>query len=372
MFNLILYRLRTVRRLVAVGLLVLTGTVLAAEAGTNAARHNFSNDFVLKLQLEESNTNGFPGRKIIPGFGSREPNDPALLGYAAPSAAGIGNARILYRLFTTVRFNNSPVQNSIYTADVDELRQLLGQGWRFGGVFGNIIAEDDRREFTDLLFRLRSRETFRRANGTFVPAYTYISGASVSVRDNFLSANPEWEADATVGRVSPLNFQEELRTRGVGREVINLAAQGFQVYDCRQPNAPFIGPLADLQNQSGGLFGSHFNRPALDFRGSVSGQVNIDLGGLEPDAFPGGPWWLLLDADRSAVRGQVAVRAPSLAADSIGRLLLDIVETRGNGFQGARFIVRDNLNGGLRPIVCPAQDIFYSAYAAVYRFRVAQ
>lgn len=365
-------RWRTIRRLVAFGLIVLSGASLAAEAKTNSARHNFSNDFVVKLQLEEGSANGFPGRKIIAGYVNRDPDETDLLGYAAPSAAGVGNARLLYRLFTTVRFNNSPVQNFIYTANVDELRQLLGQGWRFGGVFGNIIAEDDRREFTDLLFRLRSRETFRRANGTFAPAYTYISGASVSVRDNFLSENPEWEADATVGRVSPLNFQEELRTRGVGREVINLPAQGFQVYDCRQPTAPFIGPLADLQNQSAGLFGSHFNRPALDFRGGVSGQVNIDLGGLEPGVFPGGPWWLLLDAERSAVRGQVAVRAPSLAANSIGRLLLDIVETRGNGFQGARFIVRDNLNGGLRPVVCPAQDIFYSTYAAVYRFRIAQ
>ena len=373
MFNPMFRRFFKIRRLFGIALVILAGTNLIITANARSARPRFSNDFVVRLQLEPRNGNGFPGRQIIAGYGNRNSDNLELLGYDAPSNAGIGNAQLLFRLVTSVRFNNALVRNAVYTADADELRQLLGQGWRFDGVFGYVIAENDRREFTNLLFRLKSRETFRRANGnTFVPAYTYLSGASVATRDDFLRDNPEWEADATIGRISPLNFPEELQTRGVGRDVINLSARGFQVYDCRQPAAPFIGPLADLQNSNLGLTGSHFNRPALDFRGNVSNQVNIDLGGFEPDAFPGGPWWLLLDAERSAVRGQVAVRAPSLAADSIGRLLLDVAETRGNGFQGARFIIRDNLNGGLRPAVCPSEDIFYSEYTAVYRYLVAQ
>lgn len=352
---------------------LLTGTMIGFAAGIRAASPNPQsvNDFVLRLDLAETEQNGFPGRRIVERFNGI-PNNSALLGYAAPSANGIENTRKLFRLFTFVRFNDRPTINFVSTADADEASQLLQQGWRFGGYSGVVIAADDRREFTNVLFRVRSVNTFERFDGTSVHAYTYVSGVDVSARDNFLANNPEWEADQTVGRVSPINFPEELRTRGVGREVINLQATGFQTYNCGQPSAPFVGPLADLRNNRRGLLGSHFNRQALDLRGAVSGQVNIDLGGLDPNVFAGGPWWLLLDAERSAVRGQTAVRAPSLAANSIGRLLLDIVETRGNGFGGARFIVRDNLTGGLRPTVCPNQNTFYSTYTAIYRYNLGQ
>lgn len=372
MTNMISYRLSNVSQFIAIFATLLTSNILVGNVQANSLKQKISNDFTVKLALGNSDPNGFPGKQIIAGNDNQNSENLTVLGYAAPSAAGIGNARNLFKLFTQIKFNNKLIRNTVYTVDANEIKQLQTKGWRSAGTLGYVIAASDRREFTTILFRLRSKTVFPRANGTSVNAYTYISGESSAARDDFVRDNPEWEIDITIGRISPLSFPAELQTKKVGREVLNLDAAGFQVYDCRQSAAPFIGPVATLKNKNSTFNAVHFNRPTLDLRENIIAQTNIILGDFETNMFAGGPWWLQLDAEKSAVKGQVAVRAPSLAADSVGRLLLNIVETRGDGFQKAQFIVRDQPNGGLRPTICPNQDIFNSNYTAVYRYYVSQ
>lgn len=142
---------------------------------------------------------------------------------------------------------------------------------------------------------------------------------------------------------------EALRPPSGEELILQLHAEGFQIYDCAAaPNGgyawKFRAPEATLRDVSGKPMGSHYE----------------------------GPTWRA--ADGSAVVGESVAKAPSRDSQSIPQLLLSAKRSEGKGvFSRVKSVQRLDTVGGLQPTTgCVADTdlarVVRVPYTATYAF----